>query len=117
MDTANPSQINQQPGGQQPVPNATVVLVLGILSLVMCWCYGLIGLILGIIAVVLSSKSKRLYEANPGLYTMGSFNNLKAGRICGIIGICLSALYMVFLVVYIVLVGAAALTGMPWDRF
>ena len=52
-------QLQQQP--QQPLPNATPVLVLGILSIVMCFCYGILGLILGIIALVLSASSKRLY--------------------------------------------------------
>jgi hypothetical protein len=117
MDT--PTQVQQHSprnlGGQQPVPNATAVLVLGILSIVFCWCYGLIGLILGIIAVALSGKAKRLYEADPGAYTLGSFNNLKAGRICGIIGICLSSLYVVFLIIYVFILGVA-LTAMPWEQ-
>lgn len=38
------------------LPNSTLVLVLGILSLIFCWCYGFVGLILGIIAVVLSGS-------------------------------------------------------------
>ncbi|HRH38859.1 MAG TPA: hypothetical protein PK760_10965, partial [Flavobacteriales bacterium] len=69
MDTPNTPPIDQQfqqsTGGQQPVPNATTVLVLGILSIVFCWCYGFIGLILGIIAVSISGKAKKIYEANP----------------------------------------------------
>lgn len=119
METPNPGQIEQfnpnRPGGQVPVPNATVVLVLGILSIVFCWCYGIIGLTLGIIAVALSSKGKRLYAADPGLYLTASYNNLKAGRICGIIGICLSSLYVVFFIVYVLILGAA-LTAVPWGQ-
>lgn len=111
-------QYQQQIGQQQPVPNAIAALVLGILSIVFCWCYGLIGLILGIIAVVLAGKGRKLYEANPGLYTVGSFNNLKAGRICGIIGICLSSVYVVFIIVYVLIIGAALTGAMmtPWDQ-
>lgn len=119
METPNQGQANQQFqqqfGGPQPVPNATAVLVLGILSIVFCWCYGIIGLVLGIIAVMMGGKAKALYEANPGMYTVGSYNNLKAGRICGIIGLCLSALYVLFIVVYVLILGAA-LTAMPWDQ-
>lgn len=117
MDTANASQINQQGSGQQSIPNSTAVLVLGILSIVTCWCMGLVGLILGIIALVLSNKAKALDQANPGMYTAGSRNNLKAGRICGIIGISLSALYTVYVIIYFLIVGAAAFSAMPWDRF
>ena len=39
---------------QIPVPNSAAVLVLGILSIVLCFCYGLIGMTLGIIALVLA---------------------------------------------------------------
>ena len=49
-------------GMQQSLPNATVVLVLGILSIVFCCCYGILGLIPAIIALVLSKKDRALYE-------------------------------------------------------
>ena len=109
-------QFNQQFGqtfGQQQVPNSTAVLVLGIISIVGCFCYGIIGLILGIIALVLSGKAMQLYNANPGAYTEASFKNLKAGKVCAIIGVCLSALYFVFIIIYIVILGAA-FSAMPW---
>jgi hypothetical protein len=112
-----PQNINQQFNNQFnqiPVPNSTAVLVLGILSIVLCFCYGLIGLVLGIIALVLASKGTVLYKANPSAYTQSSFNNMKAGRICGIIGLSLSALYLIFIVIYILILGAA-FAAMPWD--
>lgn len=102
--------------GQTPIPNATGVLVLGILSIVFCFCYGIIGLILGIVAIVLAGKAAALYKANPEGYTLSSFNNLKAGRICAIIGTCLSALYLIFIIIYVAIIGAA-LTAMPWGNF
>ena len=43
---------------QQSLPNATAVLVLGILSLLTCICYGLPGIICGIIALILYAKVK-----------------------------------------------------------
>ena len=112
-----PQNINQQFNNQFnqiPVPNSTAVLVLGILSIVLCFCYGLIGLVLGIIALVLASKGTVLYKTNPSAYTQSSFNNMKAGRICGIIGLSLSALYLIFIVIYILILGAA-FAAMPWD--
>ncbi len=99
---------------QLPVPNSAAVLVLGILSIVLCFCYGLIGITLGIIALVLASKGNALYQANPNLYSLSSYNNLKAGKICGIIGVVLSSLYLIFIVIYIVILGAA-FAAMPWD--
>ncbi len=120
--TPSPENINQQfnqqfaqPFGQQQIPNSTAVLVLGIISIVGCFCYGIIGLILGIIALVLSGKANALYQANPGTYSEASLKNLKAGKICAIIGTCLSALYFIFLVIYIAFF-ATVLTAMPWGN-
>ena len=46
-----------------------------------------------------------------------SFSNLKAGRICAIIGLILSALYLVFIVLYIMLIALAVVSeaDMPWE--
>jgi hypothetical protein len=96
-------QLQQQP--QQPLPNATGVLVLGILSIVLCLCYGIIGLILGIIALVLAAKSKKLYAEAPELYTQASYKNLNAGRICAIIGVILSVIYIAYVIFLISVVG------------
>ncbi len=72
---------------QQPLPNATAILVLGILSIVLCQP-------LGIAALIMGNQSISLYNQNPGLYTEGSLGTVKAGRICGIIGLCLIALWI-----------------------
>jgi hypothetical protein len=93
------TNFNQPTGGMpQPIPNATGVLVLGIVSIVLCWCGGIVGLIAGIIALVLHSKGVSTYNANPSSYTSGSLQNMNAGRICAIIGIILSFLYLIYMV-------------------
>lgn len=79
---------------QQPLQNATAVLVLGILSIVICG----IGVVLGVIALVLANKDLKLYNANPEIYMPTSYNNLKAGRICAIIGLILNGLLILFYV-------------------
>ena len=96
-------------GIQQSLPNATAVLVLGILSIVTCCCYGVIGLILGIVALVLSKKDRALYAANMSFYTESSFKNLNAGRVCAIIGLILNIIYLLAMIVFIALFGWAAL--------
>lgn len=73
------------------LPNETVVLVLGILSIPMCCCYNA-GLILGIVALVLASKDMRLYQSAPDKYEPKSLSNLNGGRVCAIIGVVLNAL-------------------------
>ena len=51
---------------------------------------------MAIIALVLASKDLKLYNANPELYTQASYNNIKAGRICAIIGLILNGLIILF---------------------
>ncbi len=110
-------QINQQFGnsGQIPIPNSTAVLVLGIISIALCWCYGIVALTCGIIALVLANKGMALYNANPEAYTLSSFNNMKGGKICAIIGLCLGSLYLIFIVVYLVILGTA-FSMIPWQN-
>lgn len=121
----NEQQINQQfqnqfgnnpVGGQLPVPNSVAVLVLGIISIALCWCYGIVALTCGIIALVLANKGKLEYLNNPGKYTLSSYNNLKAGRVCAIIGLCLGALYIVIVIAYIAILGVA-FSAFPWENF
>ena len=122
MENTNPPAEQSQQANvmQQILPNSTTVLVLGIISIATCWCYGFIGLTLGIIALVMSSKALKLLKDNPENYTEGSIKNMKAGRICAIIGTVLSSLYFLIIIVYIVFLGAAIgtiFTSTPWENF
>lgn len=83
----------------EQLPDSTAVLVLGILSILGAFCYGVIGLILGIISVAMSSKPERLYRQEPNRYTSTSYSNMRAGKVCGIIGLCLSALIILLIIV------------------
>ncbi|RZJ51080.1 MAG: DUF4190 domain-containing protein [Chryseobacterium sp.] len=94
---------------QQKLPNATAVLVLGIVSIVGCCCYGVLGLVAGIVALVLYNKDNALYQQNPTLYS--DYNNLKTGRILSIIGITISALYILAIIVIGFTFGWDALTN------
>ncbi|RYG18123.1 MAG: DUF4190 domain-containing protein [Chitinophagaceae bacterium] len=95
---------------QQALPNATAVLILGILSIVTCCCYGVIGTILAIVALVLSKKDRILYAANMSQYTESSYKNLNAGRVCAIIGLILSALVVLFYIIIIISFGWAVIS-------
>ncbi len=107
----NNNQNNFAP--KRKLPNSVAVLVLGIISIPTCFCWGIVGLTCGIIALVLAKKDMALYKANPENFDLTSFNNLKAGRVCAIIGLCLSALYMLYVIVVLAFVGTA-ITAMPW---
>ena len=101
--------------GNEPVPYSTSVLVLGILSIVLCFCYGVVGTTLGIIALVQASKGAKAYQEAPGLYTEGSYKNLKAGKVCAIIGLSLSALTLLYFIFILIFIGAN-LSSMSWQQ-
>ena len=97
-------------GPKIDLPNATVVLVLGIVSIVTCWCYGIIGIVCAIIALVLAKSAASLYVSSPEKYTEGSFKNMNAGKVCAWIGLSLSILYLIFVIVIFLTVGFGALS-------
>ncbi len=116
-NNARPVMSPQSSGNMnQNLPNSTGILVMGILSIVFCWCWGIIGIALGIISLVLACKATKLYAEHPELYSEGSFKNMKAGKVCAIIGLCLSGLYVMAIIVYLVFIGAV-LTSLPWGDF
>ena len=49
----------------QKLPNATAVLILGILSILTCCCYGLFGLALAFIGLYLTHNDLKTYNAAP----------------------------------------------------
>jgi lysylphosphatidylglycerol synthetase-like protein (DUF2156 family) len=79
---------------KQKLPNASAVLILGILSILTCCCWGIIGLVLGIVALVLAKKDTALYMENPELYQ--GYSNINIGKVMAIIGIILSSIYLLF---------------------
>ncbi len=92
---------------QKKLPNATLILVFGILSILTCCCYGIVGLILGIIAIVMAKKATAIYLENPDVYT--DFKNVKTGKTLAYVGIILSLIYMVFVVIIIAIFGFESL--------
>ena len=110
-----PQQVNQpkpgpafppsnHPSGLHELPNSTVVLVLGIISLPLSLCYGIFGLILGIVTLVLAKEPRALYLQNPTHYF--NYSNVQTGRICAIIAIVISCLWLLLLVAYFILIGS-----------
>jgi hypothetical protein len=85
---------------KRPLPNATTVLVLGIVSIVTAFCYGIIGIVCGIIALVLAKKDMQMYKENPEEFD--GYSNLNAGRICAIVGLSLGCLMFLIFIVYII---------------
>jgi ABC-type Fe3+ transport system permease subunit len=93
-ETTNPENLNRQ---NEPVPNSTAVLILSILAVVTCLCYGILGIILAVIALFLYKKGHEAYSLNPGRYSPRSYSSLTTGRAIAIVALIISVLYTIFL--------------------
>lgn len=98
---------------QQRLPNSTLILVLGILSILTCCCYGVLGLILGIIAMVMANKATAMYMENPEQYT--GYQNVKTGKILAIIGIIINLMYLGWVIYLFATIGYEGIMNMNQD--
>ena len=96
------------PNYNQPanLPNATSSLVLGIISIVGAFCYGIVGVICGIIGLVLANKDRKLYNASPEMFSTSSYSTSNAGRTCSIIGLILGSIFLLIIIFYFIFFGA-----------
>ncbi|MEH6537499.1 MAG: CCC motif membrane protein [Psychroserpens sp.] len=94
---------------KQQLPNSTLILVFGIISIVLCWCYGIIGVPLSIVALVLAGKAKKTYLENPELYS--GYQNMNAGKILAIIGLILNVLFLCYIIWFLSQIGWDALSN------
>lgn len=92
---------------QRTLPNASAVLALGIISIIGCCCYGVLGIIVAVIALVLFKQDKAKYDLNPSIYT--NYSTLNIGRILAIIGLSFSVLYILLIILAISIFGWEAL--------
>ena len=86
-------------------PGAVASLVCGIISIVLCWV-PIVGLVLGIIAIVAAGKAKGAAQANPEKFEMGGVR--VGGFVCGIIGTVLSGIYSIWWVIAVAALSGAA---------
>jgi len=101
---APPTQ--HQPGGQpQTQGKAITAMVLGICSIPACALYGIPGVICGVLALVFAKQASSAIEAGTAPASSAGF--VKAGKICGIIGLSISALYFLIMLVMIIIAVAA----------
>lgn len=100
-------------GQQEQLPQASTILVLGILSIVFSGLLG-VGLVLGIVALVLASRSMQTFGANSARYLPSTVSSVRAGKVCAIVGTCISGLYLLYALVALVFLGGW-LAVFPWD--
>ncbi|TMU57156.1 CCC motif membrane protein [Flagellimonas algicola] len=84
---------------QQPLPGASTVLTMGIISIVgTFFCCGPFGAIFSIIALLKAKTASQLYLQNPEAYT--DYSNVKTGKILAYIGLALALVYLVLGIIY-----------------
>ena len=97
---------------QHEIPNASAVLILGIIALIISFFNSLVGIVAGIVSLVMARNAERLYSDTPRLYTMSSYSNIRSGRTCAIIGIVIAILKIILIGIILGLLGAF----IPWDE-
>ena len=97
----------------QKLPNATIVLVLGIFSILTICCYGIFSVIFGAIGLILANKDAKLYAQNPTLYS--NYSNLKIGKVLSIIGLVLGAIFFITIIIIVVSLGEEGLMQMQQE--
>ncbi|HSV40955.1 MAG TPA: DUF4190 domain-containing protein [Nocardioidaceae bacterium] len=89
------------PGGPGGAPRsnqkALWAMITGIASIVLCWCCPVIPLALGGTAVFLGRTAKQEIQASGGMQT--GDGQAQAGFICGIIGLVLGVLALIFTII------------------
>ena len=89
---------------QLKLKNATTTFVCGLLSLLLAGCYGIVGLILGIVALNVSKADKLALEQNPTGYSNAGLH--KAGRILAIIGLVCSGIMLLYVIFVFAFIGS-----------
>ncbi|QLG46382.1 CCC motif membrane protein [Costertonia aggregata] len=92
---------------QQKLPNATISIVLGIVSF-FCCCFsvGIGGIIFSGIALFLSNKDEKTYKQNPENYS--NYSQVKTAKIIAIIGLVLAVLTLAYSIFMIISAGGWA---------
>lgn len=98
---------------KESLPNAQNAMTLGIISicssvLLACCCYGigaLVGVILGVIALVFSSQALKMYAESPEKYLQKDHTAAKTGKTLGIIGVVVGGLMLLIILVLIIVNG------------
>jgi ABC-type Fe3+ transport system permease subunit len=93
MSEASINRVNIK---EEDIPHSKTVLILGIVSIPSCFCFGIVGVIIAFFTFYLHKKAILSYTSNSEKYRKTSYNNLKTGKICATIGLILGLMYLLF---------------------
>lgn len=97
------------------LPNASTVLTLGIISCFGMFCFGVVGLIMGIVAIIFYRIDKKRYQKEPYKYSNESLKMLNSGRILAIIGLVISSLFVFLILIAIISENKQEILSWPWN--
>jgi len=100
------TQVMQWASQTQSSGKAITSMVLGILAIITCLGYGILGVPCGIVAIVFAKKARLAVQQ--GTAPASSLGMATAGRVCGWIGLILSALYLIAIIGIVVIAAAGA---------
>ena len=81
---------------KEKLPYSQSALILGVSSIITaCCCWGIPGIVLGVIGLYNANKSMAIYDEDPGQFD--GINNAQTGRTTSIIGIIFGLLVMIWL--------------------
>lgn len=81
---------------------AMTAMVLGIVSCAtVCFCYGVPSIICGILAIIFARQAET--ELATGLPNKPAASQVRVGRICGIIGLCVGAVIVLVCVAVVIM--------------
>ena len=95
---------------KQNAPYAVAALVLGICSLLF-GCF-FVGFVCGIVGVVLANKGLAAYNLSPAQYS--GYGMLKAGKMTSVLGIVFGAIYLLYYIIAVAILGAAGFAWLDW---
>jgi len=82
---------------KEKLPYSQSALVLGIVSIfTACCCWGIIGVILGLIGLSNANKAIKVHNENPDMYD--GINNAMTGKTTAIIGIVIGSIFVLVFV-------------------
>jgi 4-amino-4-deoxy-L-arabinose transferase-like glycosyltransferase len=95
---------------QQPLPESSNALTMGILSLVLTiFCCGPFGAIFSFIGLSKAKKAEKIHLQSPEEYS--GYENVKTARILSYIGLALAVVYLIFFIIYFGVIIAMIASG------
>ncbi len=100
------------PAGTINAPGSVAAMVCGIIGVTTGWCFGVPGVVLGIVALTMARKARTACSLSPGKYSGQGMAT--AGYVLGIISTILGVLWMIY---YIVAISVGIHSATSYRRF